>query len=346
MTVERIRRAFPDDAVVLVAHDPKSFTYLKIPTFPSVWQTARKGSFEQFYGGSGGLINLFSAQVGLRNSLRRIVDASDLVVSVGGAFLRADSNRAAVASVTVHLPQLVMAAKYAASRSIYFPQSVGPIINPLRSTIVNSLSALLHVCVRDDRSYELLHSPNVSRTADLAVLQLVEGAENIQSARWLDRPILVGRSTDNRGSILFCRLHQLLPDARLAVQSTAGKYDDRKFYESHDLHPDGDFGSMIESENPGVVISVRLHASLEAILRGIPAIHLAYERKGWGAFTDLGLGEYVHSVYSFDPGLVARQVSALRADASQYWSIVKRRWTSLQSASRQLDTRIVDAYGG
>jgi len=63
-----------------------------------------------------------------------------------------------------------------------------------------------------------------------------------------------------------------------------------------------------------VVVAVRLHAALMALAAGHYVIHLAYERKGFGAYDDLGLSPWIHNINSFDPSSVARQVEALTKD--------------------------------
>ena len=72
------------------------------------------------------------------------------------------------------------------------------------------------------------------------------------------------------------------------------------------------------------MISVRLHGSLQSILAGVPSIHLSYERKGWGAYQDLGIEQYVHNAYDFDPELVAIQARQLAASSESYWSAIER----------------------
>lgn len=67
-----------------------------------------------------------------------------------------------------------------------------------------------------------------------------------------------------------------------------------------------------DPQNRGVVISVRLHGSLQSMISGCPSIHLSYERKGFGAFSDLGVSEYCHGFKSFNPKLIEKQVNALK----------------------------------
>ena len=84
------------------------------------------------------------------------------------------------------------------------------------------------------------------------------------------------------------------------------------------------------------VVSVRLHGALQAVLAGVPAVHLGYERKSWGAYEDLGLGEYVHDARRFDPASVAAQVRALQADPTPFWSAVAARRPDLVALSDRL----------
>ena len=65
-----------------------------------------------------------------------------------------------------------------------------------------------------------------------------------------------------------------------------------------------------------VVVAVRLHAALMALKAGHYVIHLAYERKGFSAFEDVGLPEWVHNVNTFAPTEVRAQVEALLHDES------------------------------
>jgi polysaccharide pyruvyl transferase WcaK-like protein len=66
-----------------------------------------------------------------------------------------------------------------------------------------------------------------------------------------------------------------------------------------------------------VVVAVRLHAALMAINAGHYVVHLAYERKGFGAFEDLGLEAYVFNVHDFQVEEVKRKVDGLLADAER-----------------------------
>jgi hypothetical protein len=57
-------------------------------------------------------------------------------------------------------------------------------------------------------------------------------------------------------------------------------------------------------------VSVRLHGSLESLLNGVPSYHLSYERKGFGAYADLGLNRWVANAADFDADEVAATILA------------------------------------
>jgi polysaccharide pyruvyl transferase WcaK-like protein len=111
---------------------------------------------------------------------------------------------------------------------------------------------------------------------------------------------------------------------------------DRTFYDDLAITPDGRLLELLAAGGTGPVVSVRLHGALQSVLAGVPAVHLGYERKSWGAYEDLGLGEYVHDARRFDPEAVAAQVRALQADPTSFWSAVAVRQPDLVAMSDRL----------
>jgi len=81
---------------------------------------------------------------------------------------------------------------------------------------------------------------------------------------------------------------------------------------------------------------VRLHGAIAALLAGRPAIHLAYERKGWGAYQDLGLDEFVHDARTFDPAAVAAQTRALAADPAPFRARIEAAKVRLAGAWQEM----------
>jgi polysaccharide pyruvyl transferase WcaK-like protein len=51
--------------------------------------------------------------------------------------------------------------------------------------------------------------------------------------------------------------------------------------------------ATIAKYQPDLVISVRLHGAIESLLSGVPAYHISYERKGFGAYQDMGVEDWV-----------------------------------------------------
>jgi hypothetical protein len=118
-------------------------------------------------------------------------------------------------------------------------------------------------------------------------------------------------------------LGRMFPDADWAIQADIdGSKDDRRYVRELGFVPGQGFLPLIRSSGARVVVSVRLHGALMAILNGWPAIHLSYSRKGLAAYEDLGLSRFVHDARDFDVELVRDQVTALTSDPDLQWSAI------------------------
>ena len=109
-----------------------------------------------------------------------------------------------------------------------------------------------------------------------------------------------------------------------------GPRSDRAFYQRLGIADAGPLAGILKARAAGVVVSVRLHGAIAALIAGRPAIHLAYERKGWGAYEDLGIAEYVHDARTFDAAKVAEQVNELQLDSGPFWAKVRAAAPALQ----------------
>jgi hypothetical protein len=230
--------------------------------------------------------------------------------------------------------------------TVYLPQSIGPLPGRLGQLVRSRLAKIDRVWVRDDQTLAELGLPNVQRCPDLAVMKLGLGFSKLQPATSDGPPIIVARSLPHAGTLVprLRALHRALPEALFAVQAeTEGHRSDREFYRKCGFHDGGRLGQLLESPS-GPVVSVRLHGAIAALLAGRPAIHLAYERKGWGAFGDLGLDEFCHDAREFDPVLVADQLRSLVANPANYWRSIAEASSRLASAwadmVRDLSTRL------
>ncbi|WP_130840733.1 polysaccharide pyruvyl transferase family protein [Corynebacterium neomassiliense] len=345
-TVALLREALGGDTdITLCASDPESFRHL-----PVTLHSSRP-----------------SARGWRRDYLRvlRQLDRYDLVVGVGGGYLRAGRVTEALKCALVMGPQLVAAA-FTSSPTVYLPQSIGPLRGGTRALYAPLLRRLSLVMVRDDRSMKELGLDvgpnNAVRMPDLAIASpdftsRFDGAPETTGLGDADRPgghpgspstVLSVRQVHGKLPPLVVSLAGRLRDAGVPVvgyvQSTVGGNDDGAAQEQvtpgNTVDEDEYLRRGVHHQDPPrVVVAVRLHAALLAVRAGHRVIHLAYERKGFSAFADLGLGEWVHNVNSFDVDQVVSQVVGLREDPedqSRYDSRVRSSVPVLQERHREM----------
>lgn len=250
------------------------------------------------------------------------LDRADLVLGVGGGYLRAGHLSEALKAALVHGPQLRAAARRGHG-VIYFPQSIGPLGSraladgpvgtALRRLVVSRLRSVAHVLVRDDRSLAEIGDACPRRFPDLALL--TAGARTRA-----DEPdtvaVLSVRAVRGDLPPLLPELRERLGRVDGYVQSTTGGNDDTEATSRLAFRAILTREALLDdTAGPRrVVVAVRLHAALMALNAGHLVVHLAYERKGFGAFDDLGLQRWVHPVFHFEPAAVAEQVRVLLSD--------------------------------
>ncbi|WP_454041078.1 polysaccharide pyruvyl transferase family protein [Cellulosimicrobium sp. Marseille-Q8652] len=290
-----VRQVLGDEAdVTVVANHPETFRGLPVTVVDS--GIRRRGVSRDY----------------LR--LLRSLDRYDLVLGVGGGYLRFGRPLEAVKAGLVHLPQLAAAARTAAP-TVYLPQSVGPLRGPSRPVVRRLLRGVDVVLARDDRTVAELALGNVVRTSDLALGDIDVDRRGALPFDEAALPVLSVRYVDGGITRPLARLAEAMRPFDGYVQSTAGANDDRAAMAS--LAPGTTLGYDELVGSPAsarVVVAVRMHAALMAIRAGHYVVHLSYERKGFAAFGDLGLSDLVHNVRSLDPAVVAGQVRALRHD--------------------------------
>ena len=273
----------------------------------------------------------------------------DLVVGVGGAYLRANDRRHEMVFRAHHLPQLQLAGALGV-RAIYLPVSIGPLPPRLLRLVQRLLSNVGTVCVRDDRSAALISDhPRVVRLPDIAACAI--GASGVVE-RELDPGAATVAIRELPGSSVGTRLCSELRKAgiavEMAIQSDAGHTnDDRAFYERQGIQDAAPLAEILEREPaPGVAIAGRLHAALACIAAGIPAIHLGYERKSWGAYDDLGLGRWLFHAWSSDPREVSSAACDLLQDPTEYWQALDANRSQLAAGWSELVRLVGQAASG
>jgi polysaccharide pyruvyl transferase WcaK-like protein len=259
-----------------------------------------------------------------RTVLGRLISEANLIVGVGGAYLQARGGRQSAFMLATQLPQLALAAE-SDTPSMYLPQSVGPLRGFCGAQVHRWLGGIDYLAVRDDRTADEVAAAGPVRVPDLAVLAIARDRA-IGAAPRKTGHLAVGIARQLEAPCRYLdglRALDELPFMRWAVHSRAMGQDDGAFYKANGLEVSGPSASLLESDETGAAVSVRLHGALQALLAGIPTVHLTYERKGYGAFGDLGLTEWVHNARSFDPQVVAAQLRELLADPSRYWSCLE-----------------------
>ncbi|WP_372487651.1 polysaccharide pyruvyl transferase family protein [Agromyces atrinae] len=309
-SLELLRESFGDDAeITVIALYPETFDFDGVRVIDS--RPTKRGYPAEF-----------------RKTLSAI-DDFDLVVGVGGGYLRSGNLTETLKTLLVHGPQLRAAARRRGP-VVYLPQSVGPFRLGTRSLFRRPLSRVDAIHLRDDRSVAELDVPVSVRTPDMALLSNNWRPRESDRSAQLDRPVVSVRHVRGKLSDDLTSLVQTLGSFDGYVQSTGGSNDDRAAVaETSPLRILERSELIAEGAPSRVVVAVRLHAALMALQAGHWVIHLAYERKGFGAFSDLGLPDYVYNVNAFDERAVARQVDELLHDAE-----ARRRYDAAITGSR------------
>jgi len=322
----------PQDCALL-ALDPESFADLegvhRAPGEPAARPSLRLGI--------AGL-ELIADAIAL-GRVARLTRGVRGLIAVGGGYLIADSAIRKMGVLFNHLVQLRVAAR-SPMPTVYLPQSIGPLEGLVGRMTARSLKSIDRLYVRDDQTLAEISGNNTRRCADLAVMKL---AREMAVSPWQEsgdqHTVIVGRDLPRPHNYVE-RLRQLARNVQSplwAVQADVeGPRSDRAFYQRLGLNNAGPLAQMLATGRPGVVVSVRLHGAIAALIAGRPAIHLAYERKGWGAYEDLGIARFVHDARTFDPAKVAAQVKELHENPGPLWAQVREAVPALRDQYEDL----------
>ncbi|SEB24947.1 polysaccharide pyruvyl transferase family protein [Paraburkholderia sartisoli] len=357
-----LREALGDDvSVTLVAADPDSFPdYGQVSGAPVIADR-----------GAGRLAAAAAALVRWPTEksrhLTRLLAAADLVVGVGGGYLRARTGAEAFRLELGHMVQ--MRAMAASGRpAVYLPQSIGPVLAGsavasgfFEARLIGLLGACTSVFVRDDRSLALLAgNRNTKRAPDLAVLEFGRHRDEVMSRAAQRTPqvshvAIVLReapgwsSVQRKRYVASTRALIALLESRcrvsFAVQSTGRGNDDAAYYRREGI--EGDLPTLrhvLQEDTPDVVVSVRLHGALESILHGVPAFHLSYERKGFGAYEDLGIEDWVANAADFDAHAVVARILGTDAVRS-FWTSTGRGMGRIRAGRAAIVAALREAAG-
>jgi polysaccharide pyruvyl transferase WcaK-like protein len=278
--------------------------------------------------------------------LLRRADCYDLIVGVGGGYLRFGTPVEALKTAIAHVPQL-LAAACSSTPAVYLPQSIGPVRYFPRTPLRRLLARIETLFLRDNRSISEVALTNAIRVPDLAIVgsHLDRPTERAHETT----PVLTVRSIRGRLPEQVLRLARELDEFDGYVQSRVGANNDEDAVrQTHPARLLTEEELMSPVVNRRVVIAVRLHAALMALNAGHWVIHLAYERKGFGAFADLGLDEYVHNIYHFNVDTVLEQVRSLLNDEErrrEYDRVADGSHIERASARRRIVSALQAAVG-
>ncbi|KVM86167.1 polysaccharide pyruvyl transferase family protein [Burkholderia stagnalis] len=349
LSVGLLREAFGDATrVSIVAADPASFTaYDDVRGAPVL---ADRG-WRQLTAAAGAALHVRSNR--LLRPLGELLDDADLIVGVGGGYLRARNTVEALKLEAGHLLQM-RAAHASGKPTVYLPQSIGPALSahPVGAHLRSLLAAFDSVFVRDDRSAAFLAAnPNTRRAPDLAVLDFAHRGDAIppQAEHAVRHVAFVLRRapawSPARRARYDASIRQLVERMRtscrvsFAVQSTGRGNDDLAYYHSLGIRDAlVPLRTLLEHDRPDIVVSVRLHGALESILHGVPAFHVSYERKGFGAYSDMRLDDWVVNGANFDPAYVVDTILAPGATAA-FWDAAQTGFAGIRAAR----ARVIDA---
>lgn len=323
--IAAIKIAAPDCDVHLIATHPDSFVDFPVSKVIPVF--AARGIWSKSFVATLLNIKRYTA-----------------VVGVGGGYLRGRTPAEILKFSIVHLPQVVAASRV---RSVYLPQSIGP-LPAWMIWIVNKLLRNSNgVFVRDDRSLNICRFP-ATRSPDMAVKLVAESVfrspNTVSLVPVLSSKVGLAPSTDSRVKSLARALGKF----DYYNQSEVASNNDRAANEA--LRGDRELSRTDFLAKPRrVVVAVRLHAALMALEAGHWVIHLAYERKGFGAFQDLGLGDFVHGVNSFNVAEVRDQAYTLLSDEKErmrYDELINQSRHAINVSNSGVHSALAEAING
>lgn len=272
-----------------------------------------------------------------------LAKSADLIVAVGGAYLRGGSRLESLKSWGAHFGQLKIAAMHG-GKAVYLPQSIGPYTGRYERATRRLLGQLASVMVRDDKTEaELKPYASVVRAPDMAIIEWARGFSGPGPLTDL-KPVFVARDLEEpRGYYRFLEDVAASGQFEWAVQATGSANNDYPVTERYWTPQARRLVDVLAEAKPRVVVSTRLHGSLSSLIAGYPTIHLTYERKGWSAFKDLGLERYVMSARDATLTGVRERVLEITADPAGYWAQVAESVPQILKSSDRLESTIRDA---
>lgn len=331
LTAELVTEALGPCEIILIANDPDSFEDYK--TIPC--KSASRKLPERLFYSIRNVLKLIKYKITSKINIPEydsIINDSSLIISVGGGYMRGKSCLETLKVTINNLTQLITASERNLP-TIYLSQSVGPFLfKTMERSFIKSAGKINRYYVRDDRSKELMAGTNnVKRTPDLAVLKLCSSFDKVNFEKisgkktyLVVRHITTNSSKYDKYINNIRSLYNSIESIEIVIQSEGRGNNDRSFAEKiFGLKNLRTLKEALEFER-GLVISVRLHGSLETMLNGCPSIHLSYERKGFGAYEDLGLQDFLFNALDFEVDQVIEKVTEINNNSDVFYGKLKQ----------------------
>lgn len=315
-----------------------------------------------------------------REAMNHLADA-DLVVGVGGGYIREEAGLMKIVDLTLTLRMLNLSCLMGKTTVLY-SQSIGPFGNKAQEMLASYV--LKKICLietRESISTGLLKRLGVRKdrileSVDAAFLvrKLSIDAELPQEFRIIDRNFsgpLVGvtarswldaKSQDRFERNMAEALDQIAKeyDARIVFipQTTVMRHSDddrivqKRIYESMQEKGRAVFleGAYTYQELLGIygrldlIIGTRFHSAIFALTGRVPALVIAYEHKAEGIMADLGLKEWVIDIRKVDAKIVVDHFDRLYDEKNDYLSRLEAALPAYIDKAQDAADKIKDAY--
>lgn len=336
LAIDLVRRVSPNATYLVVASDAAGFDdprYLQWTSSLPLPRALRRVAMA------------LTGVLGPTKGIRRAADEADLIVAVGGAYLRGGGAVESFKSWGAHHGQVRLAARHGA-KSVYLPQSIGPYGESYGRRTRELLSRMRRVYVRDDRTEsDLRQLPNIDRVPDMAILEWARNDRQPLEGE-LGRPVFVARNLGEPR-----RYYELLAEVRdsgafdWAVQATGSSNNDAPVTARYG-GPDAPLlSTVLATRSPRIVVSTRLHGSLSSLIAGYPTIHLSYERKGYSAFADLGIPDFAISARDATVEQINALMQRINDNPATYWAAIDAKRAEISAAERRIESDAAAVLG-
>jgi colanic acid/amylovoran biosynthesis protein len=390
--IRDVRDVFPDAELTVLMMDEvqpgETFDAVEVRPFPTHWALHRFSSRVAKLGHC--LLTLGVTAVGARVpalARRRLIGRrlaeylrlcreSDLVVCVGGGYLRGKRSWASTFELALLL-QPLMLYRWMGVPTVIYAQSVGPFATRVQRWMAGHvLRQVDRVIAREDISVGILASlgavANVRRSVDsgFAFDTAVEVDLRRRIGASPDRPLVgvtVRQWLDPAGQDRYERAVATMADAAVEefgasvvfvpqVTSERQGDDDRvagrrvaaRMRRPATVLDDRPDHHTIKAMYGGLdlLVGTRFHSVIFAMTASVPVLAIEYEHKTSGIMKDLGLDEWVHDITTVDGDTLTAALRRLFARRAEIIAQLADRMPSYQARARETKRELLAAVSG